>query len=64
MKSEYEGRFAVRFVDVDANSDLAAAYRVGGIPVVAVYRNGEELVRFNGEKDYDDLCDILDRALE
>jgi len=32
--------------------------------VVVVYRDGAEAVRFNGEKDYDDLCDLLDRALQ
>ena len=63
LKEEYEGQYEIRYVDVDASQDLVEAYRIGGIPVVAVYRNGEELLRFNGEKDYDDLCDILDRPL-
>lgn len=63
LKEEYSEQFAVRYVDVDANPNLTAAVNIGGIPVVAVYRNGAEVVRFNGEKDYDDLCDILDRAL-
>lgn len=64
LKEEYEGQFAVRYVDVDANPELTAANHVGGIPVVVVYRDGAEAVRFNGEKDYDDLCDLLDRALQ
>lgn len=51
----------MRYVDVDANPDLTQACHIGGIPVVAVYRDGAEAVRFNGEKDYDDLCDILDK---
>lgn len=42
-----------------SGSDAGLPY--GGIPVVAVYRDGAEAVRFNGEKDYDDLCDILDK---
>lgn len=64
LQEEYSGRFAVCYVDVDAQPELAAANHVGGIPVVAVFRDGAEVVRFNGEKDYDDLCDLLDRALE
>ncbi|MFR6312695.1 hypothetical protein [Anaerofustis stercorihominis] len=33
------------------------------MPVVAVFKNGEEIKRFNGERDYDDLCDFLDEVL-
>lgn len=51
-------------MDVDSNQDLLDACHIGGIPVVVIYKNGEEVQRFNGEKDYDDLCDILDRPLE
>ena len=61
LKEEYAGTYAVRYVDVDANPELTQACQIGGIPVVAVYRDGAEAVRFNGEKDYDDLCDILDK---
>ncbi|MCI6467778.1 MAG: aryl-sulfate sulfotransferase [Faecalicatena sp.] len=60
LKEEYEDSFAVRYVDVDANPELTDACHIGGIPVVAIYKDGAEAVRFNGEKDYDDICDILD----
>lgn len=63
LKEEYAGQYAVRYVDVDANRDLAQACHIGGIPTVAVYKGGTEAVRFHGEKDYDDLCDILDKYL-
>jgi len=63
LKEEYEGRYEIRYVDVDANQDLVDTYRIGGIPVVTIFKGGEEVQRFNGEKDYDDLCDILDRPL-
>lgn len=64
LREEYSGQFAVRFVDVDSNPGLTAACHVEGIPVVAIYKDGIEYARFNGEKDYDDLCDLLDAALE
>lgn len=64
LTEEYEGMYEVRYVDVDSNQDLLDACHIGGIPVVVIYKNGEEVQRFNGEKDYDDLCDILDRPLE
>ncbi|WP_320958457.1 thioredoxin domain-containing protein, partial [Enterocloster asparagiformis] len=63
LKEEYEGQYEIRYVDVDANQDLVDTCHIGGIPVVAIFKNGEEVQRFNGEKDYDDLCDILDKPL-
>ena len=64
LKEEYDGAYEIRYVDVDANQELVDTYNVGGIPVVVIFRNGKEVLRFNGEMDYDDLCDILDRPLE
>ena len=60
LQEEFANSFLIRYVDVDANKDIVAACHVQGIPVVAVYRNGEELRRFHGEHDYDDVCDFLD----
>ena len=64
LQEEFSGQFAVRYVDVDANKDLTEAFHIGGIPVVAIFKDGAEKLRFNGEKDYDDLCELLDKALE
>lgn len=62
LQEEFANSFIIRYVDVDANKDIVTACHVQGIPVVAVYRNGEEMQRFNGEHDYDDICDFLDAA--
>ena len=56
--------YSVYYTHLDANQELVDTYNVGGIPVVVIFRNGKEVLRFNGEMDYDDLCDILDRPLE
>ena len=63
LKEEFSDNFHVRFVNVDENKDIAEGCHVEGIPVVAVYRAGKELQRFNGERAYDDVCDFLDQAL-
>ena len=42
---------------------LTDAYKVAAIPVVAVFKDGNEVIRFNGEKDYDDVCDFLERPI-
>ena len=64
LKEEFEDTFKVCYVDVDVNKDIVKALRVQGIPVVAVFDKGEEKKRFNGEQDYDDICDFFDEALK
>lgn len=57
---EFKDRFAVRYVDIDANDVLKTQYHITGIPVVVAFNNGKECGRFSGEKDYDDICDFLE----
>ncbi len=45
---EYGGTFELAKVDVDRNQQLAAAYRVQGIPTVVAFRDGKEVNRFTG----------------
>ncbi|EDS72617.1 thioredoxin [Anaerofustis stercorihominis DSM 17244] len=63
LEEEFKDLFGIRFVNVDENSDIIKSLNISGIPVVAVFKNGEEIKRFNGERDYDDLCDFLDEVL-
>lgn len=64
LQTEYQGLYEVRYADVDAQADLSKSCQVSGIPVVIVYLDGKEVLRFNGEKDCDEICDMLDRALD
>ena len=63
LKEEFDQQYEVRFVDVDTNSDLADRSHISGIPVIAIYKDGREVTRMNGERDYDDLCDVLDQYI-
>ena len=63
LQDEFNSSFHIRYVNVDENKDIVDACHVQGIPVVAIYRHGKEVQRFNGERDYDDVCDFLDQAL-
>lgn len=63
LKEEFSDAYKVCYCNVDANPALTDSYHVSGIPVVVIFKNGEELQRFNGEKDYDDVCDFLDMPL-
>jgi putative thioredoxin len=48
VTDEYGGAFELVKVDVDANQQLAAQYRVQGIPTVAAFKDGQEVDRFSG----------------
>ncbi|WP_233512034.1 thioredoxin family protein [Absiella sp. AM54-8XD] len=63
LKEEFDDAFHICYVNVDENKDIVEACHVQGIPVVAVYKGGKEVQRFNGERDYDDVCDFLDQTL-
>ena len=63
LGEEYEGMFRIRYVDVDKSPEIAKGCQALGIPVVAVFNQGKGVWRFAGERDYDDVCELLDRAL-
>lgn len=48
LADEYQGRFELAKLDVDANQSLAGRFQVQGIPTVIAFRNGEEVNRFTG----------------
>ncbi len=41
LAGEYEGNVVVGKVDVDNNRDIAARYRIMGIPTLMVFKGGE-----------------------
>lgn len=64
LKEDFADDFIIHYVDVDAETKLAEQHKIAGIPVVAIFKDGKELQRFNGERDYDDVCDFLEDALK
>ncbi|MGY3751052.1 aryl-sulfate sulfotransferase [Vagococcus acidifermentans] len=64
LQEEFNGEFLIRYVDVDIEQKIAERHKIAGIPVVVIYKQGKELQRFSGERDYDDICDFLDDALK
>jgi putative thioredoxin len=48
ITTEAGGRFELAKVDVDANQDLSAQFRIQSIPTVVAIRHGKEVDRFSG----------------
>ena len=58
-----EGKAVVAKVNVDQNPRLAARFRVSGIPLLVVLKDGVEARRFVGVQSPQTLADAIDEAL-
>jgi thioredoxin len=52
---------ALAKLDVDSNQELAARYRIQGIPAVKAFRNGEVVAEFVGAAPPAAVAQFLDR---
>ncbi|MBO8441205.1 MAG: aryl-sulfate sulfotransferase [Firmicutes bacterium] len=62
LKEEFPDEFNAYYINVDKNGDLVKTMNILGTPVVAVFRNNREVKRFQGEMDYDGICDFLEQT--
>ncbi|MCB0871566.1 MAG: thioredoxin [Solirubrobacterales bacterium] len=58
-----EGKVELAKVDVDSNQQLAAAFRVQGIPAVKAFVNGEMVDEFTGALPPAQIDEFLDRVI-
>lgn len=64
LKTAYEGRAAVIFIDVNEKPELSKPFKVMAIPTQIVYdRQGQEVFRHMGFLEKKALQELLDRTL-
>ena len=59
IAKEYEGSVKVGKINVDEDSELAAAFRVASIPTVVVIKNGKVVNTSVGYKPKEELAALL-----
>lgn len=62
LAEEYEGKLKVGKLDVDANSETAAKYKVMSMPTVVMFKKGKEVKRtvgFPGRAGYKELIEEI-----
>lgn len=63
LADEYAGRFLLARVDAQASPQIAAAFRVEGVPTVVAVLQGQPLPLFAGGAPEDQVRDVLDQVL-
>jgi len=63
LAGEYEGKLAVRKLDVDENGGIAARYSIMSIPTLGIFRNGQLVERIVGYMPKEQLKKRIDTVL-
>lgn len=63
LAAEYDGRIRLGKVNVDENGNLAAKYRITGIPTLLLFKNGRVEDTLVGLRSKRELKQSLDKAL-
>jgi thioredoxin 1 len=63
LATEYDGRLVIGKVNVDDNQQLAADYRISGIPTLLLFKQGRVEETIVGVKSKRDLKAQIDKVL-
>ncbi len=61
LAKDYGGKVKVGKLDVDKNSNAAAAFSVTGIPTIMLFKDGEPVERLVGLQTADALKSVIDK---
>ena len=63
LSEEYEGKAKIGKVDIDNNRDAAVKYGIQSIPSIIIFKNGEDVNRFVGISQKEELAAAIDAAM-
>ena len=63
LQKEFEGKAKILRIDVDTSKEIGTAHKVRGVPVLALFIEGEETWRHIGLIDEDKLREIIATAV-
>ena len=64
LAHEYAGRVSIRKLNVDEHPELARRYGVRSIPMLTLFKNGEQVETTVGVQPKSSLSALLDRHLD
>lgn len=64
IAEQFDGRVRVGKVDIEAQGEIAARYRVRSIPTLVVFKGGVEVDRVVGAVPVQELTGVLNRHLD
>lgn len=64
IRPELQGRCEVVKLDIDAVPEIAEKYNVMGVPTLALFEDGEQLVRWEGGANKQELLGRLEPFLD
>lgn len=60
---EYQEKLDVYKVDIDENPGLSVRFNISGVPTMMIFRNGKEVKKLVGFRDYDTLKKEVDSVV-
>lgn len=63
LSDEYDGKLKIAKVNVDENPEVAAQYRVRGIPTILILKNGQVEETFVGAKPKSELQSLIEKHI-
>ena len=64
LKKEYEGKATIMKMDVDENEDIAAEFKIRGVPTILFFVKGELKNKISGLQSKETIAAMIDTTIE
>ena len=63
LAESYDGKVKICKVDIDENQRVTNNFRVQSVPTIVFFKDGKEIGRSSGYRDFDDMSELIDNNL-